>query len=77
MDVPPADYLEAVLGAVDLETYLLDTGGRWPEPVRNWLDAPAKTRLIGPGTHELRGHSLRTWLDFVIHSRRVTPARPL
>src|SRR5262245_59129599 len=53
VDVPPADYLEAVLGAVDLETHLLDTGGRWPEPVRNWLDAPAKTRLIGPGTHEL------------------------
>jgi erythromycin esterase len=77
MDVPPADYIEAVLGAVDLETYLLEINGRWPESVREWLDAPAKTRLIGPGVHELRGPSLRIWFDFVIHSRRVTPARPL
>jgi erythromycin esterase len=77
VDVPPADSIEAVLGAVDLETYLLDIHGRWPEPVREWLDTPAKTRLIGPGTHELRSPSLRIWFDFVIHSRRVTPARAL
>ena len=48
VDVPPADYVEAVLGAVDLETYLLEIHGSWPESVREWLDAPAKTRLIGP-----------------------------
>ena len=77
VDAPPADYIEAALGAVDLETYLLETHGRWPEPARGWLDAPAKMRLIGPGIHELRGPSLRIWFDFVIHSRRVTPARPL
>jgi erythromycin esterase len=77
VDVPPADYVEAVLGAVALETYLLDIHGRWPEPVREWLDAPAKTRLIGPGTHELRNSSLRTWFDFVIHSRRFTQAHAL
>jgi erythromycin esterase len=77
VDVPPADYIEAVLGAVDPETYLLEIQGGWPEPVRAWLDAPAKTRLIGPGVHELHGPSLRIWFDFVIHSRRVTPARSL
>lgn len=78
VDVPPADYVEDVLGAVDVETYLLDIhDGRWPEPVREWLDAPAKTRLIGPGTHELRSPSLRVWFDFIIHSRRVTLARTL
>jgi erythromycin esterase len=77
VDVPPADYIESVLGAVDLETYLLEIDGRWSGSVREWMDAPAKTRLIGPGTHELRGPSLRIWFDFVIHSRRVTPARPL
>jgi erythromycin esterase len=75
VDDPPADYLEAVLGAVDLETYLLEIRGSWPESVREWLDAPAKTRLIGPGIHELRCTSLRTWFDFVLHSRHVTPAR--
>ena len=77
VDDPPADYVEAVLGAVDLEAYLLEIHGSWTEPVREWLDAPAKTRLIGPGTHELLGTSLRDWFDFVIHSRLVTPARSL
>ena len=77
VDDPPADYIEAVLGAVDLEAYMLEIQGSWPESVRGWLDAPAKTRLIGPGTHELLGPSLRTWFDFVLHSRCVTPARSL
>ena len=74
---PPGDYIEAVLGAVDLERYLIDIHGSWPEAVGEWLDAPAKTRLIGPGIHELRGTSLRTWFDFVLHSRCITPARGL
>jgi erythromycin esterase len=74
---PPADCIEALLGAVDLRAYLLDLRGPWPESVRGWLDAPAKARLIGPGVHELRGDSLRTWFDFIIHSRRVTPAGAL
>jgi erythromycin esterase len=77
VDLPPADYVEAVLGAVALETYLLNIHGRWPESARDWLDAPATMRLIGPGTHELRGPSLRSWFDFILHSRRITPALPL
>jgi erythromycin esterase len=77
VDVPPANYVEAVLGAVALETYLLDIHDRWPESVSEWLDAPVKTRLIGPGVHELQGPPLRIWLDFIIHSRRVTPANAL
>jgi erythromycin esterase len=76
--VPPADYMEAVLGAVDQETFLMDIhDSRWPESVCEWLDAPVKTRLIGPGVHELHGRPLRIWLDLVIHSRCVTPARAL
>jgi erythromycin esterase len=75
--VAPADCIEALLGAVDLQAYMLDLRGPWPEPVRGWLDAPAKARLIGPGVHELRGDSLRTWFDVIIHSRRVTPAGAL
>ena len=66
--------VEAVLGAVGLETYLLQIHRTWPDPVREWLDMPAKTRLIGPGAHELSGASLSTWFDFVIHPRRITPA---
>jgi erythromycin esterase len=77
VDVPPADYVEAVLGAVDPETYLLDIQGTWPESVGEWLNEAGKTRLIGPGNHELRVAPLRTCLDFIIHSRRVTQARGL
>jgi erythromycin esterase len=75
VEEPPADHVEAVLGAVGLEMYLLQIHRAWPEPVREWLDMPAQTRLIGPGTHELPVASLSTWFDFVIHSRSVTPAR--
>ena len=74
VEEPPGDYVEAVLGAVGLETYLLQVHRTWPDPVREWLDTPAKTRLIGPGIHELSVASLSTWFDFVIHSQRVTPA---
>jgi erythromycin esterase len=77
LDPPPDDYVEAVLGAVELDMYLLEVHGNCPAAVREWLDMPAKIRLIGPGTHELLAPSLRTWFDFVIHSRRVTPARSL
>lgn len=76
-DGPPADYVEAVLGAVDLDTSLLKIGGRWSEAAQEWMDAPAKLRLIGPGIHELSGPSLRTGFDFVIHTQQVTLAQPL
>jgi len=75
VEEPPGDYVEAVLGVVGLETYLLQIHRNWPYPVQEWLDMPAKTRLIGPGTHELSGASFSTWFDFLIHSRIVTPAR--
>jgi erythromycin esterase len=77
VEAPPADYVEAMLGGVDIGPYLLGIHGRWPDSVREWLDAPAKVRLIGPGVHELRGPSLRSWFDFIFHSPRVTPARAL
>jgi len=35
VEEPPDDYVEAVLGAVGLETYLLQIHGTWPDPVRN------------------------------------------
>lgn len=75
--VSPADSIEAVLGTADLETYLVDLHDQPSDPVREWLETPAKARLIGPGIHELHGPSLRTWVDFIIHSRSITPAHPL
>jgi erythromycin esterase len=77
-DAPPADCVEAVLGAVDLDTYLLSIHKSWSESAQRWLATPAKARIIGPvGPHELHGVSLRNWFDFIIHSRHITPARSL
>jgi len=79
VDEPPADHVEAVLGAVHQEAYLLPIQGGhpWPEPARGWLEAPAKMRVIGPGRHTLLGVSLLKGFDSVLHSRRVTPASAL
>lgn len=71
---PPADSVEALLGAVGRDAFLLDIRRGWPGPVEEWLDSPAKVRQIGPGIHELRAPSLRAWLDFIIHARCATPA---
>lgn len=81
---PPADFAEAVLGAVDLPAYVLDLRARRPAPVDAWFGAPTKTRLVGPSYdaredagHHLSGSSLAQWFDAVAHVREVTPARAL
>lgn len=81
---PPPDFAEAVLGRVDLATYLLDLRTPAPGPVRTWLTEPTKTRLIGPvydpgndAAFHLSGGSLSEWFDLVVHHRTVTSARPL
>ncbi|MGW6056243.1 erythromycin esterase family protein [Streptomyces sp. NPDC055189] len=81
---PPADFAEAVLGAVGLPAYFLDLRAQRPEPVDPWLGAPARTRLVGPfydaredASHHLSGSSLAGWFDAVAHVREVTPARAL
>ncbi|MER7080644.1 erythromycin esterase family protein, partial [Saccharopolyspora kobensis] len=62
----------------------LDLRADGPAPVRDWLDAPAKTRLIGPeydaaddAAHHLSGGSLAGWFDAVIHAQEITPVSPL
>ncbi|MEV0523123.1 erythromycin esterase family protein [Streptomyces sp. NPDC050439] len=82
--VPPADFAEALLGAADLPAYFLDLRSRRPAPADAWLDAPAKTRLVGPSYdaredagHHLSGGSLAQWFDAVAHVREVTPARDI
>ncbi|MGW6021339.1 erythromycin esterase family protein [Streptomyces sp. NPDC055099] len=82
--VPPADFADAVLGAVDLPAYFLDLRAPRPAPVDAWLGAPARTRLVGPtydaredADHHLSGSSLAQWFDAVAHVREVTPARAL
>lgn len=81
---PPSDFADAVLGSTDLSAYLLDLHSGRPEAVRRWLEAPTKLRLIGPGykpeadaAYYTSGGSLANWFDIIIHSRKVTPTRPL
>ncbi|WP_217545760.1 erythromycin esterase family protein [Streptomyces sp. GbtcB6] len=81
---PPAEFADAVLGATGLDTYLLDLRADSPAPVRTWLDTPTRTRWIGrrydpddDAAHHLSGGSLADWFDVVLHTREVTPVRPL
>ncbi|MFF4779162.1 erythromycin esterase family protein [Microtetraspora fusca] len=73
---PPADFAETPLSAAGLDAFLLDLRTPGPEPVRAWLEEPARTRLIGPTqdpTEHLSGGSFGDWFDIVAHQRRVTP----
>lgn len=81
---PPAEFADAALGATGLDAYLLDLRADGPAPVRAWLGAPAKTRLIGPeydpaddAAHHLSGGSLVGWFDAVVHAREITPVSSL
>jgi erythromycin esterase len=77
-----------VLNGAEPDAYLLDlrdeAEAAAPEPVRTWLDSPARTRLVGPAydpaadaAHHLSGGALTDWFDALAHVREVTPARPL
>ncbi|MEV5541754.1 erythromycin esterase family protein [Saccharopolyspora shandongensis] len=79
----PADFAEAVLAAGPA-AYVLDLHADAPADVRAWLDAPTRTRLIGPdydpaddASYHLSGGSLAEWLDLVVHVRDVGAARLL
>lgn len=79
---PPVDYAEHALSAAGLPPYLLDLRAAAPEPVRRWLDAPTRTRLIGPrydpdndASYHLSGQSPAEWFDAVVHIPTVTPQR--
>ncbi|MFD7510440.1 erythromycin esterase family protein [Streptomyces sp. NPDC059853] len=81
---PPGEFAESTLGGTGPGAYLLDLRATAPATVRAWLDAPARTRLVGPhydpaddAAHHLSGGSLAGWFDAVVHTETVTPARPL
>ncbi|MEV0168926.1 erythromycin esterase family protein [Nonomuraea fuscirosea] len=79
---PPPDFAETPLGDAGLDSFFLNLHAQSPAPVRAWLNAPARTRLIGPvydpgndAAHHLSGGSLANWMDIVAHHRQVTPVR--
>ncbi|MCA2222908.1 erythromycin esterase family protein [Nonomuraea aurantiaca] len=81
---PPVDFAETALSAAGLDAFLLDLRVEGPAAVRAWLDAPARTRLIGPrydpaddAAYHLSGGSFGGWFDAVVHHERVTPVRDL
>ncbi|MEU0568145.1 erythromycin esterase family protein [Nonomuraea sp. NPDC005983] len=73
---PPADFAETLLSTTDMDAFFLDLRAARPDPVRAWLETPARTRLVGPAqdpTAHLSGGSFGDWFDVVAHHRRVTP----
>jgi erythromycin esterase len=80
---PPASLVESVLGD-PAEPYLLDLRSGTPGPVREWLDAPAELRLVGPrfdpanpDIARMSGGSLADWFDALVHVGTVHPAHHL
>jgi erythromycin esterase len=79
---PLPDFAETALSAAGLDAFLLDLRVEGPAAVRAWLDAPARTRVIGPrydpaddAAYHLSGGSFGGWFDAVVHHERVTPVR--
>jgi erythromycin esterase len=65
-----------------LDAFFLDLHAEGPDVVQTWLNASARTRLIGPAydpdndaAHHLSGGSLTDWFDVIAHCRQVTPVR--
>ncbi|WP_369202898.1 erythromycin esterase family protein [Streptomyces sp. PU-14G] len=83
--VPPADFAESVLGTAEPADFWWDLrADSVPEPVRTWLETPARTRLVGPAydpaddaAHHLSGGALADWFDVLVHVRKVSPVRML
>ncbi len=82
----PPDFVDSVLHAAaeNRSGYVLDLGTPRPEPIRRLLDAPTRTRLIGPfydpredAAYHMSGGSLASWFDIIVHTPEVTPSRPL
>ncbi|MFD5725215.1 erythromycin esterase family protein [Streptomyces sp. NPDC058368] len=84
MPTPSPAFVDTVLteAAGTGPAYFLDLTLPRPEPVRRVLDAPTRTRLIGPTydprhdeSHHMSGAALTTWFDAIIHTQEVTPSR--
>jgi erythromycin esterase len=71
---PAEDWFERPLDEVGLDRSLLDLRAAAPQPVRDWLDAPIRTRgPSGPGSY-VDGGTASQWFDVIVHEQRAAPA---
>ncbi|MFG3132602.1 erythromycin esterase family protein [Streptomyces tendae] len=86
LPAPRPDFVDSLLHAAteNRAGYVLNLGTSQPQPIRRLLEAPTRTRLIGPfydprddAAHHMSGGSLASWFDVVVHTQEVTPSRPL
>ncbi len=74
---------DSVLGSVGLPLYLLDIRHTPAGAVTNWVQGPAKLRIISQvfdPAHEADDYgqgSLQQWFDVIIHFQKTTASRPL
>jgi erythromycin esterase len=74
---PADDWFERPLGRAGLDRTLLDLRAPAPPAVRDWLDAPIRTRgPSGPGSY-VDGGTASQWFDVIVHDQRAAPAGPL
>ena len=86
MPAPPGDFAERALDEAGPGPYLLDLGGTPPPAVRQWLETPARTRVVGSiytpdrqpaDDYWMSGGTPGQWFDVVIHRRELTATRLL
>ena len=81
---PPGHFTEAPLARVGAPAWYIDLRHPDDESARQWVTAPATTRLIGPrydpgrnADFRMSGSPLGHWFDVVLYVREITPTRPL
>ena len=73
------EWFERHLGDVDLAQFAIDLrAAHAPVPVRNWENAPVKTRGLPQGGPDafMDGGTLAQWFDVIVHRQQVMPTRP-
>jgi erythromycin esterase len=84
VQAPSPEFAESAFSDSGLDIFTLDLHAPQPDSIREWLNAPTKTRLIGPhynlehdADYHMSGGSLASWFDIIIHFQETTPAHPL
>ena len=71
---PGEGWFEQPFGHAGPDRFVLDLRRPAPQPVRDWLAAPIRTRgPMGPGS-TAQGGSAAQWFDVIVYGRQVAPA---